>query len=58
MAIIERLARERRENGHNFAFDRDVCTRCGMSLEDYEDHGKPRCLGRPPTPPDPPQAAD
>jgi hypothetical protein len=55
MAVVERLPRDHWENGHIFAFDREVCTRCGISLDDYEERGKPECPG--PTP-SPPEAAD
>jgi hypothetical protein len=52
--------------GHRFDFIREVCTRCEMSREQFEDKGRPRCTGRPPdkegrltiTPDaDPPEAA-
>jgi len=37
------MALNRTEGGHAFDFDRDVCVRCGMSREKYEDSGRPRC---------------
>jgi hypothetical protein len=49
----ERLSPERRQNAHNFSFEGDVCTWCGMSLEHYQDRGKPRCRGIPTAPTEP-----
>jgi hypothetical protein len=45
---INRVARERHERGHDFSFSPDRCSKCEMTLEDYEDHGKPSCTGKPP----------
>jgi hypothetical protein len=33
------------EKGHNFEPDTGLCTRCGMTLQEYQDHGKPPCPG-------------
>ncbi len=30
---------------HHFSSETDACTRCGMSEEYFEDHGKPPCRG-------------
>lgn len=34
---------KRQENGHTFDFNTEKCNTCGMSLEYYEDNGKPVC---------------
>ena len=34
--------------GHHFDFVREVCMRCGMSLEKFKDNGRLRCTGQPP----------
>ena len=48
---VERTSSEQRQDGHNFSVKGDVCTWCEMSLEHYEDRGRPRCRGvRPPQP--------
>jgi len=31
--------------GHNFDPDTETCTRCGMTVKEYQDHGKPPCRG-------------
>jgi ribosomal protein L37E len=41
------MAFDRRAGGHAFDFDREVCVKCGMSREYYEDNGKPPCRGKP-----------
>ena len=33
------------EKGHNFDRDTETCMRCGMTVREYEDHGKPPCRG-------------
>lgn len=38
--------RDGQAGGHAFDFDREVCVKCGMSRERFEDNGKPPCLGR------------
>ena len=40
------MAFDRQAGGHNFDFSRDVCTKCDMTREYYEDHGKPPCRGK------------
>jgi hypothetical protein len=30
---------------HHFSSETHACTRCGMSEEYFEDHGKPSCRG-------------
>jgi hypothetical protein len=37
---------DRQSGGHAFDFDRGVCVRCGMTREQYEDSGEPRCKGK------------
>jgi len=37
---------DREAGGHAFDFDRDVCVKCGMSREKYQDNGKPPCKGK------------
>jgi hypothetical protein len=32
--------------GHNFDFDTDVCTRCGIDRRQYRDGGNPECAPR------------
>jgi hypothetical protein len=34
---------DRRAGGHNFDFDTDVCTRCGIDRRQYRDGGNPEC---------------
>jgi len=34
---------ERSAGGHNFDFDTDVCTRCGIARRQYRDGGNPLC---------------
>lgn len=34
------------ERGHHLDFDTDTCTKYGMTREEYEDNGKPRCKGK------------
>jgi hypothetical protein len=46
MPLHYRRPGKQQEGGHNFAFSDDACTKCGMSREHFEDHGKPRCKGR------------
>jgi hypothetical protein len=41
------VAFDRRAGGHAFDFDREVCVKCGMSREHYQDNGKPPCKGKP-----------
>ncbi len=41
------MALDRRAGGHAFGFDREVCVKCGMTREHFEDNGKPACKGRP-----------
>lgn len=57
---------DRMAGGHRFDFSGEVCVRCRISREKFEDNGRPRCTGRPPerrerftVPPDdgPPEAA-
>ncbi len=31
------------EKGHAFDLDTGICRRCGMTVREYEDHGKPPC---------------
>jgi hypothetical protein len=38
---------DREGGGHAFDLISKKCGRCGMTREAYEDHGKPRCPGRP-----------
>lgn len=33
------------EKGHNFDIDTGACIRCGMTIKEYEDHGRPPCPG-------------
>ena len=35
---------ERSAGGHNFDFDTDVCTRCGIARRQYRDDGNPLCV--------------
>jgi hypothetical protein len=35
---------ERSAGGHNFDFDTDVCTRCGIARRRYRDDGNPLCV--------------
>ena len=41
------MAFDRRAGGHAFDFDREVCVKCGMTREHFEDNGKPQCKGKP-----------
>jgi hypothetical protein len=41
------MAFDRRAGGHAFDFDREVCVKCGMTREFYQDNGKPPCKGKP-----------
>jgi len=34
---------DRSAGGHNFDFDTDVCTRCGIARRHYRDGGNPLC---------------
>jgi len=34
---------DRSAGGHNFDFDTDVCTRCGIARRQYRDGGTPLC---------------
>jgi hypothetical protein len=34
---------DRSAGGHNFDFDTDVCTRCGIARRHYRDGGTPLC---------------
>jgi len=34
---------DRSAGGHNFDFDTDVCTRCGIARRQYRDGGNPLC---------------
>jgi hypothetical protein len=36
---------QKNEKGHDFEPDTGICTRCGISIREYEDHGKPPCRG-------------
>jgi len=40
------MAFDRRAGGHAFDFDREICVKCGMSREYFEDNGQPACRGR------------
>jgi hypothetical protein len=40
------MAFDRRAGGHSFDFSRDVCAKCGMTRELFEDNGKPPCQGK------------
>jgi hypothetical protein len=37
---------DRCAGGHNFVFDTDVCTRCGIDRRQYRDGGNPECVPR------------
>jgi len=37
---------DRCAGGHNFDFDTDVCTRCGIDRRRYRDGGNPECVPR------------
>jgi hypothetical protein len=37
---------ERCAGGHNFDFDTDVCTRCGIGRRQYRNADHPRCTAR------------
>ena len=37
---------DRCAGGHNFDFDTDVCTRCGIARRQYRDDGNPECAPR------------
>ena len=45
------MAFDRQAGGHAFDFNRGVCEKCGMTREQFEDNGEPRCKGRPSQPP-------
>jgi hypothetical protein len=47
-AWSETMAFDRTAGGHRFDFSREVCQRYGMSREKFENHGRPRCKGKPP----------
>lgn len=34
---------QRNEKGHDFDPDTETCTRCGMTIREYKDHGQPPC---------------
>lgn len=34
---------QKNEKGHDFDLDTGACTRCGMTIKEYEDHGRPPC---------------
>lgn len=36
---------QRNEKGHDFDLDTGACTRCGMTIKEYEGHGRPPCPG-------------
>ena len=36
---------QRYEKGHEFDPDTGVCVKCGMTVSEYEDHGRPPCPG-------------
>jgi hypothetical protein len=36
---------QKNEKGHDFEPDTGICTRCGMTIREYDDHGKPPCPG-------------
>ena len=38
----------RQAGGHNFAFGNDICTKCGMTLTQFENDGEPACESKPP----------
>jgi hypothetical protein len=40
------MAFDRQAGGHCFDFSTEACVNCGMSREDYEDSGQPRCTGK------------
>jgi hypothetical protein len=33
----------RYEKGHDFDLDTGACTKCGMTINEYKDHGGPPC---------------
>jgi hypothetical protein len=37
---------DRCAGGHNFDFDTDVCTWCGIDRREYRDGGNPQCAPR------------
>lgn len=37
---------DRCAGGHNFDFDTDVCTWCGIARRQYRDGGNPECVPR------------
>jgi hypothetical protein len=41
------MAFDRQAGGHAFDFSREVCLKCGMTREHFEDNGKPACKGKP-----------
>ena len=40
------MALDRNAGGHAFDFDRDVCMKCGMTRQHFEDNDEPPCTGR------------
>ena len=44
-----RMRFDRCAGGHNFDFDTDVCTRCGIDRRQYRGGGNPECAPRPMT---------
>jgi hypothetical protein len=42
------MALDRFAGGHDFGVSDVVCSKCGMSREEYENTGKPRCKGKAP----------
>jgi hypothetical protein len=42
------MASDRQSGGHYFDFSTELCVKCGMNREHYEDNGKPRCAGKMP----------
>lgn len=41
------MAFNRMAGDHRFDFSCDVCVRCGMTREYFEDNGEPHCDGQP-----------
>jgi hypothetical protein len=42
------MALDRFAGEHDFGLSDVVCSKCGMSREEYENTGKPRCKGKAP----------
>lgn len=40
------MAFHRTAGDHRFDFSRDVCVKCGMTREYFQDNGEPGCDGR------------